>query len=340
MIWFCILISFCNYGQIKNSSSEIIAFYNVENLFDTIDDPDTFDENYTLKGLYNYSSENYKEKIEKTAQVISEIGASLSNKEPVLVGLAEIENNSVLQDLILSKKLENVKYEVIHKDSPDHRGIDVALLYRPNIFFPVNYEFLELKLWNELGERLYTRDVLYVQGVLDGDEIHLFVNHWPSRRGGKTKSQPKRIKAAYLVNQKVHEILAQESEAKILVLGDFNDDPFDQSIKAILSGNKDHRKNSEPLFFNPMQSMFKKGMNTLAYRDGINLFDQILISKSLLKSSCSSDGYHYVRSGIYNPLYLINMTGRFSGYPKRSFSGQKYDGGYSDHFPVYIELAK
>ncbi|WKK65958.1 endonuclease/exonuclease/phosphatase family protein [Lutimonas zeaxanthinifaciens] len=339
-IWTWLLISFNNYGQIENSNNEIIAFYNVENLFDTIDDPDTFDEDYTLEGRYKYSRENYREKIDKTARVISEIGSSETKNKPVLVGLAEIENSRVLNDLLESDKFENNKYEIIHKDSPDHRGIDVALIYKPLNFFPIHYEFLELKLWNEQGERIYTRDVLYVHGILDSEEIHLFVNHWPSRRGGKLKSEPKRLKAAYLVNQKTNEILVQNPKAKILVLGDFNDDPFDQSIKDVLSRNKSTSKKTGPIFFNPMEKMFRKGMNTLAYRDGINLFDQILVSKSFMKNSNLIDGYYFLKAGIYNPAYLINMKGRFAGYPKRSFNRQKYDGGYSDHFPVFIELAK
>lgn len=334
------MICFTNYGQTENSKNKTIAFYNVENLFDTIDDPDTFDEDYTLGGRYNYSKEDYEEKINKIAQVISEIGSSSTSDKPVLIGLAEIENMKVLKDLIRSKKLENIKYEIIHQDSPDLRGIDVALIYEPLSFSPVFFEFLELKLWNERGERIYTRDILYVQGILDFDEIHLFINHWPSRRGGKIKSQPKRLKAAYLVNKKIQKILAQDSEAKILVLGDFNDDPFDESIKNALSLNKSNPEQPVPIFYNPMEMMFKKGMNTLAYRDGINLFDQILVSKNLLKPSGSIKGHYFLRAGIYNPMYLINKQGRFAGYPKRSFNSQSYVGGYSDHFPVFIELAK
>ncbi|UCE95043.1 MAG: endonuclease/exonuclease/phosphatase family protein [Flavobacteriaceae bacterium] len=329
-----------NYGQVKDSNNKSIVFYNVENLFDTIDDPDTFDEDYTLEGRYNYSNRDYQEKIDKTAKVLSEIGYSGSKNKPILIGLAEVENRGVLKDLIHSKKLQNIHYEIIHKDSPDLRGIDVALIYQPFSFSPVFYEFLELKLWNDLGERIYTRDILYVHGVLDTDEIHLFVNHWPSRRGGKIKSQPKRLKAAYLVNKKVNEILIENPVAKILILGDFNDDPFDPSINEVLSLNKTNGEKAEPIFFNPMGQMFKKGMNTLAYRDGINLFDQILVSKSLLKSSGLTDGYHFLRAGIYNPMYLIHNKGRFAGYPKRSFNRQKYSGGYSDHFPVFVELSK
>ena len=340
VVCFWSIISFKNYGQTENSKIRTIVFYNVENLFDTIDDPDTFDEDYTLEGRYKYSKEDYKEKIDKTAQVISEIGSSRTNNKPVLIGLAEIENRMVLKDLIGSKKLENTNYDIIHQDSPDRRGIDVALIYETLTFFPVFYEFLELKLWNEHGERIYTRDILYVQGILDTDEFHLFVNHWPSRRGGKIKSQPKRIKAAYLVNQKIMEILSENPEAKILVLGDFNDDPYDESIKNALSLNKAHPEESDSIFYNPMERMFKKGMNTLAYRDGINLFDQILVSKSLIRNSALREGYYFLKAGIYNPMYLINKKGRFAGYPKRSFNSQRYDGGYSDHFPVFIELAK
>lgn len=317
----------------------IIGFYNVENLFDTIDDPETADEAYTPLGQHHFSHRDYTWKIRNTARVISEIGSTINRGGPVILGLAEIENLRVLNDLVQTKDLSREQYSIIHKDSPDRRGIDVALLYQSRFFLPIETESLELRLWNEKGERIYTRDILYVMGILDDETIHVFVNHWPSRRGGKRKSDPKRMKAAYLLKSKITEILTKDPDAKIFIVGDFNDDPTDESIKTVLLSPEDSIKDANHLF-NPMEKMFKKGMNTLAYRDGLNLFDQIIISSNLLKKSKTRGEFQLYKAGIYNPDYLISTDGIYKGYPFRSFQNNRYAGGYSDHFPVFIELIK
>lgn len=328
------------YCQTVKYTVRTIGFYNVENLFDTIDDPETIDEAYTPSGKNHYSHQNYLSKIKNTARVISEIGSSRKNRGPDLIGLAEIENFQVLQDLVQSKELHHKNYQIIHQDSPDRRGIDVALLYKPAFFSPIEFEAIELRLWNENGERIYTRDILYVQGILDDEAIHIFVNHWPSRRGGKTRSDPKRMKAAYMVNKKTSEILMMDPNAKIIILGDFNDDPTDKSIKngLLLSADKENELSTS--FFNPMEKMFKKGMNTLAYRDGLNLFDQIILSNNLLKEEKYPAGFVLYRTGIYNPSYLITQHGKYKGYPLRSFENSHYAEGYSDHYPVFVELIR
>ena len=326
--------------QKKKYVTCIIAFYNVENLFDTVDDPETLDEDYTLSGKNHYSVNDYSQKISQTAQVISEIGTRATVQGPALIGLAEIENYRVLQDLVRTEALQDQYYQIIHQDSPDRRGIDVALLYQPALFNPIETETLELRLWNEEGARIYTRDILYVKGILEDEVIHVFVNHWPSRRGGKTRSHPKRMKAAYLVQKKSTQILLEDTDAKILIMGDFNDDPTDKSIKTGLMSSMGSKNEEVHNYFNPMEKMHKKGMNTLAYRDGLNLFDQIIISKSLLFDRQSPKGLFFRKAGIYNPAYLISQQGKYKGYPMRSFQNNSYAGGYSDHFPVFIELLK
>lgn len=317
----------------------VIGFYNVENLFDTIDDPETIDEDYTPSGKNHYSGGDYAWKLKNTARVISEIGSTINHSGPVLMGLAEIENLRVLNDLVQTEELSKEQYSIIHKDSPDRRGIDVALLYQSKFFLPIDIESIELRLWNEKGERIYTRDILYVMGILDDEKIHVFVNHWPSRRGGKRKSDPKRMKAAYLLRSKITEILTEEPNAKIFIVGDFNDDPMDDSIKTGLLSHKDSITGLNHLY-NPMENMFKKGLNTLAYRDGLNLFDQIIISSNLLNENTTRLEYQLYKAGIYNPAYLISNDGIYKGYPLRSFQNNRYAGGYSDHFPVFIELIK
>jgi len=324
----------------KKYSIKTIGFYNVENLFDTTDDSLTLDEDYTLKGKNQYSEENYLEKIHKTAEVISKIGSGKDNGGPSILGLAEIENYKVLHDLVNSFQLQSSAYQIIQKDSPDRRGIDVALLYSEDDFLPIDTKFVDVRLWNERGERIYTRDILYVNGILDNDEVHIIVNHWPSRRGGKIRSESKRMKTAYLVRQLTDSITINDPDSKILILGDFNDDPIDKSIKeGLLQPLQIGNKTVNP-FFNPMEVMYKKGWNSMAYRDGLHLFDQIILSSNLKRSSDKTDGYFFYRAGIYNPSYLISKKGKYKGYPLRSFENNHYSGGYSDHFPVYIELIK
>ena len=329
-----------NWQNSKKYRIKTIGFYNVENLFDTVDDSLTIDEDYTLNGKNHYSKRDYIEKINNTARVISEIGSDKSNSGPCIIGLAEIENFKVLDDLVHTIKLQNFSYRIIQKDSPDRRGIDVALLYREEDFLPLETKFIEVRLWNERGERIYTRDILYVNGILDNDEIHIIVNHWPSRRGGKTRSETKRMKTAYLVRQLTDSITLANPEAKILILGDFNDDPIDKSIKEGLLKPIEVENNVLHPFFNPMEVMFKKGWNSMSYRDGLHLFDQIILSSNLKSDSSSDNGYVFYRAGIYNPSYLISQKGKYKGYPLRSFQNNRYAGGYSDHFPVYVQLIK
>lgn len=326
-------------GSLKNVNvNKTIAFYNVENLFDTINDAKTYDDDYTPTGKNHFSTKDYFHKIKNTAKVISEIGNNKTSAGPELIGLAEVENFQVLNDLIETEILKHNHYQIIHFDSPDQRGIDVALIYNENQFSPIESEAIEVKLWTERGERIYTRDVLYVSGILDDEVIHVFVNHWPSRRGGKSRSDSKRMKAAYLVKQKLDDILIVEPNAKVIILGDFNDDPIDKSIRhGLLLPSKTELSLSKFLF-NPMKKMFQKGMNTLAYQDGINLFDQIIISNTLLKKEKNQEGLVFQRAGVYNPSYLITQKGKYKGYPYRSFQNNHFAGGYSDHFPVFIEL--
>ncbi len=316
-----------------------IAFYNVENLFDTINNPDTFDDDYTRKGKNHYTSKIYWDKIEKLSTVISQIGFDKTNTSPAIIGLAEVENRFVLQDLINAQKLKNKQYQIIHFDSPDVRGIDVALLYQEKYFTPISQEKFEVKLWETSGKRIYTRDILLVSGILDNELIHIIINHWPSRRGGQIKSNPKREKAAYITQQIINKIDLENDNAKIIVMGDFNDDPIDKSVKIGLKASAELELIPNTLY-NPMEKMYKNGLNTLGYRDGLNLFDQILMSDDCISLDKNYNSYKFYKAGIFNPNYIITPKGRYKGYPFRSFQYNNYTGGYSDHFPVYIYLIK
>lgn len=343
LLSFLFVLLFINedsYPQTNRYKIRTVAFYNVENLFDTIDDPDILDDDYTLDGKNKYTTSNYYHKIENIATVITKMGAEIANSSPAIVGLAEIENLKVLEDLVRADQIKNQQYQIIHYDSPDRRGIDVALIYRDALFSPIHHEKIELKIWNENGARIYTRDLLWVSGIMDNEVIHIIVNHWPSRRGGRARSEPKRMKAAYTVRQIISKIYEDYPEAKIIIMGDFNDDPINKSIKEGLLKNIDTASTEISHFFNPMEKMYKKGLNTLAYRDGLNLFDQVILSKNLMRTDKSIDDLIFFKANIYNPEFLTNQTGKYKGYPYRSFDNNKYAGGYSDHYPVYICLIK
>lgn len=317
-----------------------IAFYNLENLFDFEDDPLTFDDDRTPAGKDHWTEEIYNAKLKNMAQVISEIGADVTGTSPAIIGVCEIENRRVLEDLINQEALSNKNYGIVHFDSPDRRGIDVALLYQKKVFTPTNYQPYELKIYdnNDVTRRIYTRDQLLVSGVLDGEEIHFIVNHWPSRSGGEARSRFKRIKAAKLNKQIIDSLFSENPYAKIISMGDLNDDPTSPSLKEVLKPKRDKDGLGLKELYNPMEDMFKKGIGTLAWRDSWNLFDQMIVSAELTKKDYST--YRLYKAGIYNKTYLANPRGRYKGYPYRSYADGGFTGGYSDHFPVYLYLIK
>ena len=317
-----------------------IAFYNLENLFDTENDPLTYDDDRTPDGKDHWTEEIYQDKLKNMAKVMAEIGADVSGNTPTIIGVCETENRKVLEDLVNQETLVEQDYGIIQFDSPDRRGIDVALLYKKKLFTPTNYKAKELLIYddNDKSKRVFTRDQLVVSGMLDGEKIHLIVNHWPSRSGGEKRSRSKRIKAAKLNRQIIDSIFSDEPYAKIITMGDFNDDPTSPSVKDYLNAQRESNGMQMRELFNPMEDLAKQGYGSLAYRDSWNLFDQIIISTELTKKDFSS--YRFYKAGIYNKTYLVNAHGRYKGYPYRSFASGSYTGGYSDHFPVYIYLVK
>ncbi|MEL6810470.1 MAG: endonuclease/exonuclease/phosphatase family protein [Bacteroidota bacterium] len=341
LLTLCFLTIYDAYGQNeKTYKVNTVAFYNVENLFDFEDDPLTFDDDRTPDGKDHWTEEIYKAKLVNMAKVISEIGKDVTGTAPALVGVCEIENLRVLEDLVNQEALLKHDYGIVHFDSPDRRGIDVALLYQKKVFTPSNFNKHELKIFdtNNPDKRVFTRDQLLVSGMLDGEKIHLIVNHWPSRSGGEARSRPKRIKAAELNKKIIDSLFSEDPYAKIITMGDLNDDPTSPSVKDVLQTKKKKEKLDIKELYNPMEEMYKKGLGTLAWRDGWNLFDQMIISSELAKKDYSS--YRFYKAGIFNKTYLANPRGRYKGYPYRSFAGGGFTGGYSDHFPVYIYLIK
>ncbi|MFV5696864.1 endonuclease/exonuclease/phosphatase family protein [Flavobacterium sp. ZT3R17] len=346
-------------AQQKNYVIHTVAFYNFENLFDTINDIKTNDDEWTPTGAQRWTSRKYYHKLENLARVLSEIGSAENPDAPTFIAGSEIENRGVLEDLVKQPKLINKNYGIIHFDSPDKRGIDVALLYQKKQFQPTSYLNIPLYVYkNNLkntvalktesdektddilqvstqNNRVYTRDQLLVTGFLDGEEINIIVNHWPSRSGGEKKSSPFR-EAAGILNRKIIDSIQRiNPNAKVITLGDLNDGPYNKSVKVAL-GAKAKKTEVPPLgIYNPFEEMAKNGMGTIANRDAWDIFDQIMVSQSLLKQDYSS--FRYWKAGIYNKSFLIQTSGQYKGYPLRHSATEV---GFSDHFPVYIYLIK
>lgn len=324
----------------KKYDIKTIAFYNLENLFDIVDDTLKRDESSPIMQISENRAAIYQLKLNNMAKVLSEIGTKEAKNSPVIIGVAEIENYAVLEDLVNTSFLKNKNYGIIHYDSPDIRGIDVGFLYQTNFFKPVYHETFELRLWDNEGYRIYTRDQLLVSGYLGDELIHIIVNHWPSRLGGEAKSRSKREKAAYLNTQIIAKIKETDPNPKIIIMGDLNDDPINSSLKNILKTIAKKSEVKEGDIYNPMEEMFRRGQNTLAYRDNINLFDQIMFTSPLLTTTNDFSSYKMYKAGIFKPQYLTTQTGKYKGYPFRSWGNGGFTGGYSDHYPVYLYLIK
>jgi hypothetical protein len=312
-----------------------IGFYNVENLYDTINQPNN-DEEYLPESANKWNTEKYFKKLENLSTVISQLGIDATPEGLSILGLAEVENRGVLEDLVKTEKLKNRNYQIVHYDGPDKRGVDVALLYNPKHFFVENSVSYTLKIPGK--ENFFTRDQLLVSGQLAGEKIHIIVCHWPSRRGGEKRSRPLREAAADLSRHIADSIFKIEPNAKIMIMGDLNDDPTNSSIKKHIKTVAKTYEVREDLFFNPMEELYNKGIGTLAWRDSWNLFDQIILSYSLTK--CHYETFCYYGAKVFNKPFVRQEEGNFKGYPFRTFAGETYTGGYSDHFAVYVILLK
>jgi Endonuclease/Exonuclease/phosphatase family len=307
-------------------------------LFDTLDTENVNDFEFTPKGKNHYTPEVYQTKLDNLSKVISELGTEMTPDGIALLGVSEIENKSVLEDLVIQPAIKHRNYQIVHYDSPDKRGVDVGFLYNPKYFKVDISESIRIEnLFRPDGDTVFTRDILLVSGRLDGDPVHIFVNHWPSRSGGESRSAPLRNAAAMALRKKADSLEAHNPECKIIVLGDLNDDPNNDSVKKYLRAQSDKDKVKEGEMFNPMYKFFKKGFGTTAWQDAWSLFDQVIISKDLIKDD---DGYFFHEARVFNKPYLTQKSGRFKGYPFRGYVGDNFTGGYSDHFPVFIYLIK
>lgn len=316
-----------------------IGFYNLENLFDTIDSPVKTDEEFLPTSSLQWNTAKYMSKEANLAHVISQLATDVTPDGVALLGVAEVENRKVLEDLVSQKELKSRGYAIVHIQSPDIRGISTALLYQPKYFTVTSSRALFVDLRRPTDSvGYYTRDVLYVAGILDGEPVHVLVNHWPSRRGGETASAWSRAVAAGVCKHVADSLRAVNPNAKVIVMGDLNDDPTNKSLTEVLNAKGDSKDLKPNEMFNTMYAHYKSGDGTMAYRDAWSLFDQIIISPPFFNKT--SGGWQFYKSVVFRKPWLLETEGPYKGYPHRTFSGDVFINGYSDHLPVYCLFVK
>ncbi len=312
----------------SDSSTLRIMFYNVENLFDIYDDPLTNDEEFTPNGDKKWTAFRYNKKLIDLSKVIMAAGGW---QPPDVIGLCEVENARVLLDLISKTPLKSWNYQIIHENSPDARGIDVALLYRSDRFQKVRHHIIGMH--TEAGWR--TRDILEAtMHTASNDTIHFYVNHWPSRAGGRERSESRRIFVAQRLRHHIDSVFAHTYQPKIIIMGDFNDEATDKSLKDGLKARNPEEQISPECLYNLSYYDHKKGLGTLVYKE-INhqwfLFDQFIVSGVLLEGGALR--VQGEKSMIFNQPWLMRNE-----RPHRTYQGPIYSGGFSDHFPIFIDL--
>jgi hypothetical protein len=311
------------------------VFYNVENLFDLVDDSLTADEEFTPDGAKHWTAGRYYDKIDRIARTLSSVGEW---EMPALIGMCEVENRNVIQDLIEHRYLKATNYSVLHRESPDSRGIDVAFLYNPAVFsadtavwIPVNFPF---------APESATRDILYVRGLIfKTDTLHVFINHWPSRWGGVEATKPKRAEAALQLRAYIDSLCMVFRDPRLIIAGDLNDNPTDAAVHEILGAKKNCDGKAFCLVNLMLDDYHRQHYGSLKYKSDWEVYDQLIVSSPLL----SENGLR-VRGGdahIFRAPFLLTEDERYMGYkPLRTYAGPRYLDGYSDHLPVYLELVK
>ena len=333
---FYLIGTFALFAQNKKLVPYAVAFYNLENLFDTINNNGKYDLEFSPAGAKQWDGKKYWAKIDRMAYCISQLAKENCPMGPAVIGVSEIENRSVLEDLVKAKDIAHLNYQIVHYDSPDLRGVDVGLLYNPLLFTVTSaksYPFI-------LPDKPYwkSRDQLLVSGIMNGENFHFIVNHWPSRRNGEKESRPLRVAAARLSKHICDSIRAADPTANVIIMGDLNDDPNNVSVRDVLAA-KEKRKNVKPGdLFNPMSELHKKGIGSLGYQGSWNLFDQIIITGNLLGDDRNT--FKFWKAEVFNKDFLIQQEGRYKGYPLRTYSSNVFQNGYSDHFPVLVYLIK
>lgn len=382
---FLVFLAFCLTTEAQQTNepqyiNAVVGFYNLENLYDTINDTKIDDEEFLPKSAKKYNTEAYWRKLNNMAKVLKGIGEKENPDGLALLGVVEIENGTVLKDLCKTDSLKDRNYQYVQFESPDARGIDVGLIYSPKYFTVINAFTHHVTL----PDKHPTRDILVVKGDLVGDTVIVLVNHWPSRRGGSNSfdlnnkekafnrnnrvvvdrvngvsrqnniemsdnaslqvdgeetSRPARAAAANACMYIIDSVQATNPNAKIMIMGDLNDDPNSPSVKDIMNAKYDVADVAPKGIYNALGNFFKQGYGTLAYRGKWNLFDQLMFTQSFLDKK-QLNGWFYYSGHIYARDFLINQKGDYKGYPKRSWVGDTWNDGFSDHLPVYSILVR
>lgn len=312
-----------------------LAFYNVENLFDTINHPEKWDDDFTPEGKLKFTSQRYEDKLKNLSKVLSSVD-TLSL--PTIIGLCEIENRLVIEDLCKEDALSGANYQIAHTESPDKRGIDCALIYKSDDFKYLKHEAIGIQFpWEP---EYKTRDILHVEGILGKkDTVHIFVNHWPSRRGGQEKSEKNRVFVAEQLRESVDKIQERNPLAKIIIMGDFNDEPNNISVTKSLMANNAKTKENPGELHNLMYDLFEAGQGSYNYRGDWNMLDHLIVSKSLIdneKGLSTSFG----SGNLFKEEWICYKNKKGVLTPSRTYGGPNYYGGYSDHFPVFFKITE
>lgn len=313
----------------------VIGFYNVENLFDTINDPNKDDEQFLPDGENRWNSQRYEAKLKSLSKVISEM--AMLDGGLVVLGVSEVENEQVLLDLVATELLAPYRLSVCHHESPDRRGVDVAFLYDASRFKILSTKAFPTIVPN--NPDFITRDQWLMTGILDGiDTLDIVVNHWPSKSGGEQRSLPGRLAAGQLGRQIADSVLQSRPNAKFIYMGDLNDNPTSKCILAEMGTKTKPEKLTGYDLYNPMWKMFRDGLGSYAYRDSWEMLDNIIVSGGLVNAAPGTYGFR--SANIFRKGFMFTKTGSYMDYPYRTFAGGNYQGGYSDHLPVYIVLTK
>ena len=339
LVFLFFAISLTVYAQTKPYK---IVFYNLENFFDTVNDPEVLDDEFTPEGPKKWTQDKYDKKLHNMERVFFDI-AAINKDYPVVIGVSEVENRNVLEDIVAAPKLAPANYRIVHHDSPEARGVDVAFFYRADVF----------KLEGEKAIRTIipslpnfkTRDILTMWGKIDGEDFLFMVGHWPSRLGGKEASEYKRIAVGEQMRSIADSVKQIRPDVKVGLMGDFNDDPTDPSITQGLGAKLKVKELQKGDYYAPYASMLKAGYGTLAYGDAWNIFDNIVVTENLVNDTTDklkiqkAPGSKFY-GNIFKRHYMVQKEGQYKGYPLRTYVGNNFQGGYSDHFPVYIYIGK
>ena len=322
-----------------------VMFYNLENLFDTINNNGVYDKEFSPEGARQWNGTKYWQKQHNMAYTIGQMEVNGSPAVgPVIIGVSEIENITVLQDLVRQPEIKDRRYQIVHHDSPDRRGVDVGLLYNPRFFKVLNVTNQRINKYLPDYPEFRSRDQLCVTGMLAGEKVSVIVNHWPSRLGGEEQSSYLREAAGRMARETMDSLLRDDPNQGIIFMGDLNDDPQNKSCSEAVGAKKEIKDClAEPgSCFNPWWNILNRGIGTLGYKGNWNLFDQIIITDYFLKNfeSMEKPTLTFLRAEVLNRKFLRSNEGDRQGYPLRTFSGGVFLNGYSDHFPTMIYLVK